>query len=278
MDDNLKRTITIPMAPFLVIVALFLVCAASPASGLKVSGVILQGTAEPGDNVSFNMEVGLRPGDAPTNFSLDAMDWVQSIKGENQAVQSNPGPYSLKDLLVITPQRFYLEPNTSKTVTVNATIPKDAIAGGRYAIVSVHSAPEEHTAQSSISNQLAINALVAVTVSGPGIHKAGEVTSFAAVKPVSGSEQNMSLLFNNTGNIHTKIKTEATLKDKDGITVANVSVPYTSYILPGAARIIDFSFKPERRLKAGAYTAKASSTLDDGTVLSSKTTEFDITS
>lgn len=278
MTKDARNIWTNPKILIVLLTAILLLGTTLPASGLKVSGVILQATAAPGDHANFKMDVSLGKNDTPMNLSLDTMDWMQSMRGDNNAVANNPGPYSAKDLLTVSPQSFHLEPNSSQSVAVEANIPADAKAGGRYAIVSIHSAPQKGPGKSMVSTQVAVNSLVAITVSGPDTKKAGEISNLTVNKPISAKQQNLSLIFNNTGNIHIKVLTEAVLKDIDGKALANASIPVTSNILPGAARLIEFSLKPESGLTEGNYTIDATVSLDDGTLLSTKSAQFEIKS
>lgn len=276
--DLLVRMIK-PKRFALLFVTILIFGAISPASCLRVTGAVLLATTTPGEQFNFHIDVGLGKNDTPANFSLDVNDWKQSLMGDNDAVANNPGLYSAKDLLTVSPQSFHLDPNSSQIVTVGAIIPADAKPGGRYAIISIHNAPEKNgTSKYMVNNQFAVESLVAITISESDTQKQGEISNLTISEPVSAKLQNLSLIFNNTGNIHYKVLTEAALKDKDGKILANASVPLTSSILPGAARLIEFSFKPESQLKSGTYTAEAMISLEDGTVLAKRDTHLAIKS
>lgn len=259
----------------LVIIIIF-AGAISPVAGLKVTGVILQGTGAPGDHVSFDMDVGIGKNDTPINLTLDILDWQQGLTGENLAVDSHPSPYSAKDMLTVTPKSFHLEPNGTQHIVVDANIPKDAEPGGRYAMISVHRAAEKVLSTGSINTELAVNTLVLITVSAQDSRQTGEISGLSMNEPASGKQPEGSLIFNNTGNVLFRIHTDEVLKDKSGKVVANTSVSSDSSILPGAARIIKFSFQPNSTLQPGIYTLGANVSLEDGTALAAKSAEFNI--
>jgi hypothetical protein len=249
---------------------------ASNASALRVSGVILQATPDPGEHVSLVMEVGLGENDTPANVIIDVMDWLQTPEGDNLDVESYPNPYSAKNMLEVTPSRLHLEPGKSERVNVVADIPADASPGGRYAILRVHAAPDIAQSAGAISNEVAIKALLALNITGPGIQKTGEIASLNVEKPLAVNQCNVSLLFNNTGNIHYKILTEASLKDKDGNVLASATIPPFSSVLPGASRLQQLSLLSARPLKSESYVVEVNVSLEDGGLLATRSIPISI--
>lgn len=260
----------------LLIVILF-IGFASPVLGLKVSGVILEGTAVPGDHKSFNMVVSLDKNDAPKNLTVDVMDWKQGLHGENNAVDSYSSPYSAKDMLTVSPKSFHLEPNSSQKVAVEANIPSEVKPGGKYAIISIHDTPEKGP-EKGVKTQVAINSFVLITVSEQDLQRTGEISLLKVDEPILSKELNGSLMFNNTGNVLYRILTDEVLYDSSGKVLANTSVPSGSSVLPGVARILAFSLKPQGELSPGTYTIEASIRLEDGTPLASKSIPVEIKS
>lgn len=257
------------------LIAFCVIGTVSPVSGLKVVGVVLQESGSPGDHLSFDMEVGLDQNDTPVNITADVMDWKQGLDGANNAVENYPSPYSAKDMLTVTPKSFHLEPNGTQKLAVEANIPMDAAPGGKYAMISVHRALENNQAEGPVRTEVAVNTLVLITVSEQSLQKTGEITDLTLDKD-SGEQIDGSLIFNNTGNVLYKIMTEEILKDSNGKVLGNASVPSGSSVLPGAARLIKFSLQPENKAGPGTYTFNATASLEDGTVLATKSTEFEI--
>lgn len=261
--------------PFILLALLLFLLSASTVSGLRVSGVILQATPAPGEHVSLVMEVGIGQNDTPVNIAIDVMDWRQSLQGDNNAVESYTSPYSAKKLLKVTPERLHLEPGDAQKVNVEADIPQEAKSGGRYAIINVHAAPENADI-SSVSTEVAVNALLALNITGPGIQKSGEITYLKVEAPSSANQYNVSMIFNNTGNIHYKILTEVMLEDKDSNVLANSTIQPFSSVLPGASRLQQFFLTPAEQLHPGAYTIEAKVSLESGRVLASRSTEINV--
>lgn len=214
--------------------------------------------------------------ETPENLTIDIVDWKQALDGQNYVANSTSSSYSAGDILTVTPKSFFLKPNATQNVAVEADIPANAKPGGRYAIISLHRAAEETESKSGVGVQVVINSLVRLTVSGEGIKQTGDISSLDMARAVSSKQPEGFLIFNNTGNIHYKILTEETIKDKDDQVVAKASVPSDSSILPDAARLIKFTFNPTSPLQPGTYTLDANVSLEDGTALATKSTTFQL--
>ncbi len=91
----------------------------------------------------------------------------------------------------------------------------------------------------------------------------GEITRLTVDTPVSDKQQDVSIMFNNTGNVHYKVQIDAFLKDRAGNVLANASAPLSNNIIPGALRVFNLSLKPEDPLKSGEYNVSAEVRLDD---------------
>jgi hypothetical protein len=266
-----------PMISIVLLISIFVFGAVLPVSGLKVVGVILQGSGNPGDNLNFKMEVGLDKNDTAMNLTTDILDWKQELDGANQPVESYPSAYSAKDMLTVTPRNFHIEPNGTQELVVEARIPSDATPGGKYAMIGVHRTKDDDQAKGSVRTEVAINTLILITVSEQSLQKVGEITSLTVDKN-SAEKIEGSLIFNNTGNVLFKIITEEILKDSSGGALGNVSVESESSILPGAARLMKFSLQPAIKPEPGIYTLTTTARLEDGTLLAEKSIQMEIKS
>lgn len=264
------------MRKFLAAVILFL--ALAPACfGLGVEGVIFEAEAAPGQHVEHEMTVSLRENEAPIDLQVDVHDWGQTLDGSNQELEDGvKSSYSAKGFLHASPASFRLEPGGSQKVLVEGDIPEDVGPGGRYAIISVHSLiPEaEEESEGSVGVAVAINALVRLTISGTELSRTGEITDMSIESPTSGSHQNISLTFNNTGNYHYKAYAKADLEDSDGNLLTSSSSPLSSNIIPSAARIFFLSLTPEEKLLPGTYSISTAVGEEDGSVLASREAEI----
>ncbi|MGV8126737.1 MAG: hypothetical protein ACP5PV_05965 [Methanothrix sp.] len=259
------------------LIALTLFITSAPhASALRVSGAILQAAPHPGERVNLFMDVGLDKNDSPANIVINSMDWLQTPHGNNLAVDYYPSPYSAKDLLKISPSSIHLEPGESQRVNVVADIPADANVGGKYAILNIHTVSGTSGDGSSVRNEVAINALLALNITGPGIQKTGEISSLEIEEPVAANQLNVSLIFNNTGNIHYKILTEVELKDIDNNMLANATIlPYSS-VLPGASRMQQIMLVPSKPLRSAVYDVEAKVSLESGKLQDKRSTSIAI--
>jgi hypothetical protein len=224
------------------------------------------------------MVVGLGKNDSSTNIIIDAMDWLQTPQGDNLAVEDYPNPYSAKDLLKITPNSFHLEPGESQSVNISADIPEDAKAGGRYAILGVRTSPKAAAGIPTVGIVAAINSLLALNITGAGIRKSGEITSLEIENPTAANQFNVSMIFNNTGNIHYKIRTEFVLADANQNVLANSTILPSTSVLPGASRRQQILLVPAKPLRPAAYTIEANVMLESGEPLATKSISISIES
>jgi hypothetical protein len=108
-------------------------------------------------------------------------------------------------------------------------------SGGRYALISVHSPASGDEALGSegmVGVAVAINSLVRLTISGTELQRTGEIADLSTAGPSNAQNQNISLIFKNTGNYHYKAQAEAALKDKaKAICFASSQTPLSSNII-----------------------------------------------
>jgi hypothetical protein len=277
-----------PISKFLIVscaLTFFLLATTSTTYGFSVSGISFEPEAAPGEHITHEMDVGLRESDEPQDILVDIYDWNQTLQGDNIIAKEGSklaSPYSAKSILKASSTSFHLDPGGSQKVVLEGDIPTDAKAGGRYAIVSVHTVPKPMNVNGSetknpIRLAYAINVLVLIKISGDEI-KTGEITSLIVNEPVSGEHQNVTMIFKNTGDYHYMVDAEAYLKDKDGKVLANASLPLDSSIFPTFSRLFQFFLTPETPLKPGSYNVSAKISLKDGTVLATKNAQFKIKS
>lgn len=160
---------------------------------------------------------------------------------------------------------------------VKGQVSKDVGSGGRYALVSICSLPEKSKtgSENSVGISVAVSALVRLVIAGTDQTLRGEIRE-ANLFNVSRKHQNLSLLFENTGNCHFKARAEAILLNKEGSILGRASSPLSSNILPDAKRLFLLPLAPERALEPGCYFVKATMACENGTLLASKELEFDL--
>jgi hypothetical protein len=253
-----------------------LILGASPASaGLKVDGAVFDEAANPGEHVSHTAIVSTKPSDSPLDMMVEIFGYGQNEDGSSVALNEtqDTSPDSARSFLKATPESFHLEPGESKSVVIDGTIPTDAAVGGRYAIVNILSARPSNT---SVGINVAVNIPVRITVDGIGILDAGEISNLTLHEPISGKEQDVSFIFKNTGNHHYKFLAEATVKDSSDRIVANTTAKQAARSVPNYSRRIELKLIPAESLPAGTYNLKIAVKTDNGTILASKETTFEI--
>lgn len=247
--------------------------------GLAVEGVLFDAEVAPGEKIAHEITVTLGEDEAPMDLVVGIDDWVQSEDGVNLPLEDGalPGPYSARGFLTAEPHRFRIEPGGTEKVMVKGQVPKDVGSGGRYALVGICSLPEKSKtgSENSVGISVAVSALVRLVITGTDLVRQGEVKE-ANLFNVSRNHQNLSLLFENTGNCHFKARAEAILMDKEGSILGRASSPPSSNILPDAKRLFLLPLTPERELEPGCYSIKATMSCENGTLLASKELEFDL--
>jgi hypothetical protein len=179
----------------------------------------------------------------------------------------------------VYPSQFHLEPGATQVIKVEGDIPNNVGSGGRYAIISIRSNPvSKMTAgQSVVGFSLGLDVPVLFTISGTDLVKKGEITNLSVEEPISGEQENVSLLFRNTGNYHYSGFAKAELTDTNGTQLSNATTPVTiSSLFPTFSRLFRLSLVPSSRLRPGTYQINATVNLEDGTILATKKTSFQI--
>lgn len=263
----------LPIAACLVSLTIFLALPISSALG--VNGATLVAGVTPGEAIHHEMIVSLSKSETAMDLMVDLTGMNQTLSGTYQAIkkENDTGPYTARPFLNVSPTSFHLDSGGSQKVILEGTVPENVGDGGRYALVTFKSAP---LGNKNVGVLAEIQVPIALTISGSKLVKIGEITSLAADGPVLANQQNLSLIFKNTGNIHYRTIAEAFLKDNDGKYLANASSKSGSSINPATSRLIKFKLIPASKLVMGTYTASAQVKLENGTVLATKEAKFEI--
>jgi hypothetical protein len=120
-----------------------------------------------------------------------------------------------------------------------------------------------------------IETLVLLTIKDSDLVMTGEITNLSA--SINDDIVSVGLLFENNGNVHYAPFVGAVLKNKDGQVVAELApTQLLSSILPTYTRLCMVEMVPDGDLLPGTYTAEATVTLEDGTVLDTEETTLEI--
>jgi len=261
------------------VILTYLFAISSVESRVGFSGVVLSAEAAPGEHISHDLITTLSSDDAsPLNLTVDILEWYQNPSGANLGAKDNPemAPYSAKNFLSVSPKNFTLKPGTSQNIKIEGNMP--AGDGGRYAIIFAHTVPKVGKGEQGVAISVGMNTLVLLTISGSNLIKTGEIENLSLIDPISAKQQNLSMAFRNTGNIHFKVNINASLKDEKGNILAASTPDSGGSIIPTASRRIRFPMTPDSELKPGAYILGVNVTLADGTLLAAKETKFEIKS
>jgi len=249
------------------------------SAGLRLSGAVFEADVKPGDKVTH--EIDLYNTSLPANFTVEVNGLSQPVNGGTIASKpdQDSSSYSARSFLSVYPSQFHLEPGATQVIKVEGDIPNDVGSGGRYAIISIRSNPvSKMTAgQSVVGFSLGLDVPVLFTISGTDLVKKGEITNLSVEEPISGEQENVSLLFRNTGNYHYSGFAKAELTDTNGTQLSNATTPVTiSSLFPTFSRLFRLSLVPSSRLRPGTYQINATVNLEDGTILATKKTSFQI--
>jgi hypothetical protein len=262
--------------PALMGVALLLVLAAPAFAGLRVSGAISKGEVVSGNNYTHTMTISTRDTDPPMDILVDVMGMGQSPEGACQALEApeDTSPYSARSFITLDKSSFHLEPGASEEVVATIRIPGNATAGGRYAVIYIHTQP---TGEGQVGIISAINVPVYLTIKDSQLIHTGKITELPTTEAVPGEPVEILTMFQNTGNHDFKVKEEVTIKDTQGQILETISVPLTtSSVVPGLTRQLKATFIPQGELPLGSYSVASKVMLEDGTVLDQASGNFEV--
>jgi hypothetical protein len=254
---------------------IFITALVPTSTGISVSGSLFVENVTPGQHLQHNMTVESEATGPGLDYTATVIGYNQSLEGVNLEVppESDLGPYTARPFLNVSPSRFHLKPGGSQDLVLQGDVPKDAAPGERYAFVSICSSP---VGSGTMAIQSAVDVLVELLVTGGDIVRKGEITSLDVIKPISSEQQNISLIFRNTGDYRYRAKAQVQLESKDGQILGNASAQNYNSIIPKVSRRFEFFIKPKAALKPGSYYVNATVTRWDGTVLAEKRSEFKV--
>jgi hypothetical protein len=254
----------------------------APDASLGVDNVTGDYTVDPGQILSHHMTVSLGSAAATgLDMQVDARGLSQGPDGGTIATTADQDTTPLSGRAFITSidhPTFHLDPGGSQAVTATIAIPKSLTAGIRYADIYIHS---NATGNTRVGYILATHIPLLLTVAGSSFTEKGSIAKLDVPPVESGKPISVTATFKNTGDHHFKADADMTLSDASGKQVASEHVPQAgSSILPGVQRAYTAHFGLFDKLEGlpvGTYTAAARILNEDGNVLDSSTTTFQIT-
>jgi hypothetical protein len=252
----------------------FLIFSPLPAGAIKVGGSIYMGSIAPGSSAVHTMNISTSPGDPPMDLTMDILGLGQSLQQTNTGIapELDTSPYSARSFITVIPQTFHLEPGASQEVKATINVPQNAGAGGRYAMITVHNAP---TGSGSTQIVTAISIPMVITLAGTPANMTGKITNLSVADPIPGQPIKIITTLKNTGNFHYKVKTNVSITDAAGKSVAigGSDVSARSIVPPFTGEFETIIATP---LKAGTYNITSTAIREDGTVLDTKTIPYEI--
>jgi hypothetical protein len=246
-----------------------------PVTAIKVGGSIYTGSIAPGGTAVHTMTVSTNPEDPPMDLTVDVLGLGQSPGQANTDLSSekDTSPYSARTFITVEPKTFHLESGASQEVKATIAIPQNAGKGGRYAMLTIHNAP---TGTGSTLIVTAISVPVVITLAGTVATMTGVITNVAVADIIPGQPLKITTSLKNTGNYHYKVTNNVSVTDSTGKIVAEGGSVSPRSIVPPFT--VNYDTNLATPLPAGTYSITSKASLDDGTVLDTKTIPFEMKS
>jgi hypothetical protein len=245
------------------------------SAGLTVAGAKYMGDIAPGDTYVHSIIVSTKPADAPMDILIDVMGFGQNTDRGYTSLPAalDTGPFTARPFITLDASSFTLKPGESKTVKATIAVPANTGAGGRYAMIYIHTKPGGGGGTMAIAAAIAVP--VMVTIKGQPVTETGSVTDIKTLTKQDGRTAILTT-FQHTGNHHFYNATnEVRVTDGQGREVAKVTLPPSAIaIMPGAT--VAFEAVTPAPLAPGTYTAESKVTLPPGTVLDTRTMTVEV--
>jgi hypothetical protein len=251
-----------------------------PSNGtLSVSPPLISLAVAPGGSATTQLTV--RSG-VLQDVKIATVGLSQTPDGGFQPVVAtqDTSPYSGRSMIAFSPDSFRMQPGGSQTVTVTVNVPSSAGDGVRYAILKITGLPVSGTENVGFGMELGVSSII--TLKNTNQTHSGTITDLAVGKPVSGQPLVVTGTIDNTGNSHygaapNQVNAAATLTNSNGTVVASgKTVLSGNSIVPTFGRQFSISLKTGAGLSDGRYHLETTAALQDGTILDTKTLDFEV--
>lgn len=237
-------------------------------AGLSVAGGKYMGEIAPGEIYVHTLTVSTELTDDPVDIVIDVLGFGQGADLSYIGLPpgKDTGQYSARPFITLDTSTFTLKPGESRSVKATIAVPNNVGAGGRYALINIHTKP---AGGGLVSISSAIGAPMMVTIKGQPVTETGSITDIKTVTKQDG-KTTIVTTFKNTGNHHYYGATNTvTVTDASGKQVTSVTLnPSLTAIIPEAT--VMFEAITPTPLQPGVYSVDSKVTLPNGTILDSK--------
>ena len=206
------------------------------------------GSIAPGGTDTHVVTIDIGAGEQATDVMVEVAGFGQTPGGVYMPLDpaNDVNPYSARSFITLDNSTIHLEPGTQQSVTATINLPQNVGAGGRYAIIYIHSLPGKGTSLST-----AVVVPVFITVAGTTPTETGSILQVDTGTVTIGQPITITTTFKNTGNYHYyAASNEVTMTDANGALVANTSTTPMAYaIIPG--NTVQFVTQPNVNKPAG---------------------------
>jgi hypothetical protein len=192
------------------------------------------------------------------NFSATGEGGQGSFEPILKADQEGP---SLAHWISISGGPHTIPSEQTKDISFFVEVPENAPPGGHYAAVLVSTQPESNGIGQSLQTSQAVTSLFFIKIEGE-INELGRIREFSALDAfLEEPNVNLSLRFENKGNVHLQPKGDIIITNMWGTERGTVPVNYQTHfgnVLPDTIRDFRFEWKSEFKITdIGRYTAEA---------------------
>ena len=191
-------------------------------------------------------------GTVPTRLRVSIEDWTLTRDGNPMFMKVGKNPYSCADWIRINPVDFRVDPGQTREVRYTVAVPEGVEEGGYRVAIIFETVPDvtpgEKAKRVYLKGRIAT---IVYEVVGKPVPQ-GHANSLKADLKKEGMD--FILVLQNTGKVHFRTNGSITVRDSNGSTAFEVSMPDVP-VLPGSEREIKINHN--KAVPRGKYTATA---------------------
>lgn len=263
-----------PTRLFCILVILTGLLCISSVTALGVSGSKFMATMPPGSVATHTITLSIEGGAEPLDVQAEVMGFSNTPEGSYLplSAEKDTGPYSARTYITLDKTQVRLNPGTPETIKATIRVPENAGSGGRYAMIYVHSLLQ---GQKSFGFLTGVTIPVMITIPGDAPVESGTIKDISVGEIATGQPFIVTTSYQNTGNHHYYgLKNSVVISSAGGVIATGSFGPAAWAIVPGST--VQIKIPVQTPLPIGSYTVVSTITREDGTVLDSKTVNFEV--